>query len=152
MAGQWARSRQLLGLQTAAADGSLLQAKLHLYPRFLPDHQPVAHFPPVSHFLQNHKDFLLHQLTLKRLKSKRPLMTSNDEQTQLGELILIKHTQHHHHHHQCISASVSVYYHQFMENDDDVDDNDSDDDSEPAQIQYILLAVYHLGTSSPYLK
>ena len=150
MAGQWARSRQLLGLQTAAADGSLLQAKLHLYPRFLPDHQPVAHFPPVSHFLQNHKDFLLHQLTLKRLKSKRPLMTSNDEQTQLGELILLKHTQHHHH--QCISASVSVYYHQFMENDDDVDDNDSDDDSEPAQIQYILLAVYHLGTSSPYLK
>lgn len=79
-------------------------------------------------------------------------MTSNDKQTQLGELILIKHTQHHHHHHQCISASVSVYYHQFMENDDDVDDNDSDDDSEPAQIQYILLAVYHLGTSSPYLK
>lgn len=150
MAGQWARSRQLLGLQTAAADGSLLQAKLHLYPRFLPDHQPVAHFPPVSHFLQNHKDFLLHQLTLKPLKSKRPLMTSNDKKTQLGELILLKHTQHHHH--QCISASVSVYYHQFMENDDDVDDNDSDDDSEPAQIQYILLAVYHLGTSSPYLK
>ena len=96
MAGQWARSRQLLGLQTAAADGSLLQAKLHLYPRFLPDHQPVAHFPPVSHFLQNHKDFLLHQLTLKPLKSKRPLMTSNDKQTQLGELILLKHTQHQH--------------------------------------------------------
>ena len=128
MAGQWARSRQLLGLQTAAADGSLLQAKLHLYPRFLPDHQPVAHFPPVSHFLQNHKDFLLPQLTLKRLKSKRPLMTSNDEQTQLGELILLKHTQHHHHHHHHQCTSASVYYHQFMEN--DVDDDDNDNDSE----------------------